>query len=121
MGDRSTLDVISDGGFSTDRRQRVLPALFVDHDRPMILSGTITLDPAAPSATTAALRERLEDLDRRRRRADSSIERVLATWRGDAADAFRARWEEWSTAMAGAVDELAVATQALDLARGRVR
>jgi WXG100 family type VII secretion target len=80
----------------------------------MILSGTITLDPAA---TTAALRERLEDLDVRRRRADRSIEGVLATWRGSAADAFRARWEEWSAATAGVVDELAVAAQALDLAR----
>ncbi|RYC10465.1 WXG100 family type VII secretion target [Nocardioides zhouii] len=83
----------------------------------MILSGTITLDPAAHAATTAALRERLEDLDVRRRRADRSIEGVLATWRGSAADAFRARWEEWSAATAGVVEELAVATQALDLAR----
>lgn len=84
----------------------------------MILSGTITLDPAAPAATTAALRERLEDLDARRCRADRSIEGVLATWRGSAADAFRSRWEEWSAATAGVVEELAAATQALDLARG---
>jgi WXG100 family type VII secretion target len=84
----------------------------------MILSGTITLDPAAHAATTVALRERLEDLDVRRRRADRSIEGVLATWRGSAADAFRSRWEEWSAATAGVVAELAVATQALDLARG---
>ena len=84
----------------------------------MILSGTITLDPAAHAATTAALRERLEDLDDRHRRADRSIEGVLATWRGSAADAFRARWVEWSAATAGVVEELAVATQALDLARG---
>ena len=84
----------------------------------MILSGTITLDPGAHAATTAALRERLEDLDVRRRRADRSIEGVLATWRGSAADAFRSRWEEWSAATASVVEELAVATQALDLARG---
>lgn len=84
----------------------------------MILSGTINLDPAAHAATTAALRERLEDLDVRRRRADRSIEGVLASWRGSAADAFRARWEEWSAATAGVVDDLAVAAQALDLARG---
>jgi uncharacterized protein YukE len=43
---------------------------------------------------------------------------VLATWRGSAADAFRSRWEDWSAATAGVVAELAVATQALDLARG---
>ena len=83
----------------------------------MILSGTVTLDPAAHAATTAALRERLEDLDLRRRRADRSIENVLATWRGSAADAFRAQWEEWSAATADVVMQLAVATQALDLAR----
>ena len=83
----------------------------------MILSGTITLSPADHAATTAELRARLEDLEARRRRADHSIESVLATWRGDAADAFRARWEEWSTATAGVVDELVAAAQALDLAR----
>lgn len=83
----------------------------------MILSGTITLSPAEHAATTAELRARLEDLDVRRRRADRSIEAVLATWRGAAADAFRARWEEWSAATAGVVDDLAVAAQALDLAR----
>lgn len=84
----------------------------------MILSGTLTLDPAAHAASTAALRARLEDLDLRRRRADRSIETVLATWRGSAADAFRIRWEEWSTATAGVVSELSEAAQALDLARG---
>jgi WXG100 family type VII secretion target len=86
----------------------------------MILSGTITLDPAAHAATTAALRDRLEDLDVRRRRADQSIEGVLATWRGSAADVFRAKWEEWSAATAGVVEELAAAVQALDLARADV-
>lgn len=84
----------------------------------MILSGTVTLDPAAHAASTAALRERLEDLDVRRRRADLSIEGVLASWRGSAADAFRSRWEEWSAATAGVVEDLAVVAQALDLARG---
>ncbi len=83
----------------------------------MILSGTVTLDPAAHAASTAALRERLEELDARRRRADRSIETVLASWRGSAADAFRVRWEEWSAATAGVVSELSEAAQALDLAR----
>ena len=83
----------------------------------MILSGTTTLSLAHHATTTAELRARLEDLDVRRRRADRSIETVLAIWRGDAADAFRARWQEWSTATAGVVDELSAAAQALDLAR----
>jgi len=83
----------------------------------MILSGTVTISPADHAATTAELRARLEDLDARRRRADRSIEVVLGTWRGGASDAFRAKWEEWSAATIGVVEELAVAAQALDLAR----
>ena len=83
----------------------------------MILSGTITLSPSDHLATTADLRARLEDLDARRRRADRTIEAVLGTWRGGASDAFRTRWEEWSSATAGVVAELGAAAQALDLAR----
>ena len=83
----------------------------------MILSGTITLSTAEHAATTAELRARLEDLDLRRRRADRTIETVLATWRGGAADAFRERWEAWSTATAGVVEELSAAAEALDAAR----
>ena len=83
----------------------------------MILSGTVTLHPADHAASTADLRDRLEELDARRRRADRSIEAVLASWRGSAADAFRERWEEWSRATAAVVDDLAAAAQALDLAR----
>jgi WXG100 family type VII secretion target len=83
----------------------------------MILSGTVTLDPAAHAASTDELRARLEDLDARRRRADRSIEGVLASWRGGAADAFRETWQEWSRVTATLVDDLAAASQALDLAR----
>ena len=74
----------------------------------MILSGTITLSPSNPLATTADLRARLED---------RTIEAVLGTWRGGASDSLRTRWEEWSSATAGVVDELAAAAHALDLAR----
>jgi WXG100 family type VII secretion target len=95
----------------------VLLAPLDEHDRPMILSGTITLSPSDHVATTAELRARLEDLDARRRRADRSIEAVLGTWRGGASDSFRARWEEWSSATTRVVEELAAAAQALDLAR----
>ena len=83
----------------------------------MIHSGTIQLDPAAHAAHTASLRERLDALDLRRRSADRAIETVLTAWRGHAADAFRARWEEWSRASAGVVEDLAAAAQALELAR----
>ncbi len=87
------------------------------HDLPMILSGAVKLDPAAHAAHTASLRERLDALDVRRRRADRAIEAVLTTWHGHAADAFRERWEEWRSATAGVVQDLAAAAQGLDLAR----
>ena len=83
----------------------------------MIHSGPVQLDPAAHAAHTAALRERLHALDVRRRSADSAIETVLTTWHGHAADAFRERWQEWSVATAGVVQDLAAAAQALELAR----
>ena len=83
----------------------------------MIHSGTIRLDPVAHAAHTASLRERLDALDVRRRSADRAIEAVLTTWRGHAADAFRERWQEWSLATAGVVQDLAAAAQALELAR----
>ena len=83
----------------------------------MILSGSVTLHMADHAAATDDLRARLGDLDARRRRADRSIEAVLASWRGAAADAFRETWEGWSSATASLVDDLAAAAQALDLAR----
>lgn len=83
----------------------------------MIISGTIALDPAAHAATTAALRLRLEHLDERRRGAQQSVERVLGTWRGDAADLFRTRWEEWDRGALTVIDQLSVAADALDHVR----
>src|SRR6476469_6815908 len=111
VGGRPTLDVASDGRFSTDRPRGLPIGEPGRHDRPMILSGTVTLSPADHAVTTAELRARLEDLDARRRRADRSIEAVLGTWRGGASDAFRAKWEEWSAATVGVVEELEVAAQ----------
>lgn len=83
----------------------------------MIISGTISLDTAAHAATTAAVRQRLEHLDERRRAAEQSVERVLATWHGDAAEAFRGRWDAWNLGALGVIDQLAAAADALDLVR----
>lgn len=82
----------------------------------MIISGTIALDPAAHAAATAAVRRRLEDLDERRRAAEQSVDHVLATWRGDAADLFRTRWEEWHRGALSVIDQLAVAADGLERA-----
>lgn len=83
----------------------------------MITSGTITLDPASHAATTAALRRRLEQLEERRRCAERSVDLVLATWRGTAADSFRARWAEWNRGALAVIDQLTGAVQALDEVR----
>lgn len=83
----------------------------------MILSGTIVLDPAAHAATTTALRLRLEHLDERRRAAAQSVDHVLATWHGDAAELFRSRWEEWDRGALAVIEQLSAATDGLEQAR----
>ncbi len=83
----------------------------------MILSGTITLDPATHAASTATVRLRLARLDERRRSAGLAVDRALATWRGDAAEVFRARWEAWDRGAVAVVEQLSCAAQQLDLVR----
>jgi WXG100 family type VII secretion target len=83
----------------------------------MIISGTITLDPAPHAAATAAVRQRLEHLEERRRSAECSVEHVLATWRGEAADLFRTRWEEWNRGALAVIDQLSAALAGLDQVR----
>lgn len=83
----------------------------------MIISGTITLDPAAHAASTASLRARLTQLDERRRTAEQSVERVLASWCGEAAELFGSRWEEWNSGALAVIDQLSVAADGLDQVR----
>lgn len=83
----------------------------------MNLSGTIALDPSAHAATTAAVRLRLDQLEDRRHRAERSVEHVLATWRGDAAELFRARWLEWNRGALAVIEQLSTAADALDQVR----
>ena len=83
----------------------------------MIISGTIALDPAAHAASTAAVRLRLEQLAERRRSAERSVERVLASWHGDAAELFRSRWEEWNRGALAVIDQLSVAADGLERVR----
>lgn len=80
----------------------------------MIISGTITLDPASHATTTCELRWRLEHLEERRRSAERAVDLVLATWRGEAADSFRARWIEWNRGALAVIDQLTGAVHALD-------
>jgi uncharacterized protein YukE len=84
-----------------------------DHDRTMIISGILQLDPVAHAAATASLTDRLSDLEARRRHVTSVMEGVLAGWRGEAASAFRDQFEVWSRASAGVVGDLGAAVDAL--------
>ena len=86
----------------------------------MILSGTLHLDPAAHAAATTSLADRLADLDARRRAAEATVTGLLATWRGDAAAAFRVEWESWSEAAASVSEVLGADIAALDRSRADV-
>lgn len=86
----------------------------------MILSGTLQLDPAEHAAATASLAARLDDIDTRRRAAETTVEGLLHTWHGEAATAFRTEWEAWSTAAASVVSDLGAAVAALPSARAEV-
>ena len=83
----------------------------------MILSGTITLDPASHAASTASVRLRLDQLEERRRRAEQSVHHVLSTWHGEAADRFRGRWTAWNDGALAVIDQLTAAAEALDQVR----
>ncbi|GAB3038584.1 hypothetical protein GCM10011376_33740 [Nocardioides flavus (ex Wang et al. 2016)] len=83
----------------------------------MTTSGTVRLDPHAHAAATAAIGDRLAELDDRRRAAEATVERVLAAWHGEAATAFGSQWETWSSAAASVVDDLGAAVTGLAAAR----
>ncbi|MCW2738640.1 WXG100 family type VII secretion target [Nocardioides sp.] len=83
----------------------------------MILSGTTALDPASHAATTAAVRQRLDRLEERRRRAQRAVDHVLSTWHGEAAELFRTRWLEWNHGALAVIDQLTTAADALDQVR----
>jgi WXG100 family type VII secretion target len=93
------------------------PAVDPASIEPMIISGAIALDPSSHAATTASVRERLEQLEERRRTAELSVDRVLAAWRGEAADHFRGRWTEWNDGASSVIDQLSLAADALDQVR----
>ena len=83
----------------------------------MILSGTMSLDPAAHSAATDLLHDRLADLSERRREAARAVEDLLRSWHGEAAAQFREHWARWDEGAVGVLDSLAAGVTALDLAR----
>lgn len=83
----------------------------------MILSGNLSLDRAAHAAASSSMSVRLAELDQRRRAAATTVDALLASWRGDAATHFSSRWHEWDGAATDVVDALSALLSAIDLAR----
>lgn len=83
----------------------------------MILSGNLSLDRAAHAAASSSMSARLAELDQRRRAAATTVDALLASWRGDAATHFSSRWQEWDGAATDVVDALSALLSAIDLAR----
>lgn len=83
----------------------------------MIVSGKLALDRNAHATASTSLSSRLQDIEARRRTAESTVGSLLASWRGDASAHFTTRWQEWDDAANEVIDSLSALLAALDLAR----
>lgn len=80
----------------------------------------IRLDPAHLSIGANAVEARATDMATRRTRIEASVDTLLASWHGDAADRFAGLWEEWRAGADGAIAALAASAVALRAARDDV-
>ncbi|WP_159083528.1 WXG100 family type VII secretion target [Nocardioides terrigena] len=80
----------------------------------------IRLDPAHLSIGADAIEARAADMATRRTRIEASVDALLATWHGDAADRFAGLWAEWRTGADGVIAGLAGSAGALRAARDDV-
>ncbi len=80
----------------------------------------IRLDPAQLSIGADAVEARAADMATRRTRIEASVDALLATWHGDAADRFAVLWEEWRSGADGVIAGLAASAVALRAARDDV-
>jgi WXG100 family type VII secretion target len=80
----------------------------------------IRLDPAHLSIGADAVEARATDMAARRARIQASVDVLLATWHGDAADRFAGLWEEWRTGADSVIAGLAASAVALRAARDDV-
>ncbi|HXH78961.1 WXG100 family type VII secretion target [Nocardioides sp.] len=77
----------------------------------------ITLDPAHLSVGAAAVDARAADMAARRTHIEASVDALLASWHGDAADRFARLWEEWRTGADDVIAGLTAGAVALRSAR----
>lgn len=80
----------------------------------------IRLDPAHLSLGADAMETRAADMATRRTHIEASVDALLATWHGDAADRFAGLWEEWRSGADGVIASLAASAVALRAARDDV-
>ena len=80
----------------------------------------IRLDPAQLSIGADAVEARAADMATRRTRIGASVDALLATWHGDAADRFAGLWEEWRSGADGVIAGLASSAVALRAAHDDV-
>ena len=78
---------------------------------------TITLDHQSFSAHTHAIGSHAEAMSQRRREIERDVDRLLASWRGAAADRFAEAWLEWRDGADGVI--VALASRAESLAASR--
>lgn len=67
---------------------------------------TIQLDHARFTTSREALAQRAADMTQQRHDVETAVEGLLRAWRGDAAERFRERWEEWRAGADAVIDTL---------------
>jgi WXG100 family type VII secretion target len=90
--------------------------------RPVISGGTmnVRLDPARLSIGADAVEARAADMAARRAQIGASVDALLSTWHGAAADRFAALWEVWRDGADTVIAGLSTSAVALRTARDDV-
>lgn len=78
---------------------------------------SITLDPAHLSVGADVVDARANDMVSRRAHIEASVDALLRSWHGDAADRFARLWEEWRTGADDVIAGLVAGAVALRSAR----
>lgn len=78
---------------------------------------TVTLDHQSFTAHTREIGLRADALRERRREIEHDVERLLASWRGAAADRFAESWLEWRDGADGVIVSLAARVESLAATR----
>jgi WXG100 family type VII secretion target len=78
---------------------------------------TITLDHQSFAARTLTIGSRADAMSQRRREIERDVDRLLASWRGAAADRFAEAWLAWRDGADGVIAGLAARAESLAATR----